>query len=361
MKDNNEKRYALILAGGKGSRLWPISTTNKPKQYLNLYSDNIMINETIKRIENLFKYDDIFVITNIEQKELAERYIDYRIPRENIIYEPMSKNTAMCIFYASIKILNQKGNGTMTILSSDHYIKQSEKLIKNIEEGISLANSHENLVTIGIKPTYPATGFGYIKYNYDDNLKCNIVEEFKEKPIYIKAQEYLESGKYYWNSGMFIWEISTILNNFQKFLPQIYKYKDVIINGFKNNINTLKEVYQKVDAISIDKGILEKASNIKMIKGEFEWLDIGSINDFFKIQEKDQNNNTIKGNSVIEDVDSCNIYNDDDNMIFAIVGTRGLNIVKSNNVVLIAEQEKMIELPSLIKKVQENKELEKYL
>lgn len=361
MKDNNEKRYALILAGGKGSRLWSISTTNKPKQYLNLYSDNIMINETIKRIENLFKYDDIFVITNIEQKELAERYIDYRIPRENIIYEPMSKNTAMCIFYASIKILNQKGNGTMTILSSDHYIKQSEKLIKNIEEGISLANSHENLVTIGIKPTYPATGFGYIKYNYDDNLKCNIVEEFKEKPIYIKAQEYLESGKYYWNSGMFIWEISTILNNFQKFLPQIYKYKDVIINGFKNNINTLKEVYQKVDAISIDKGILEKASNIKMIKGEFEWLDIGSINDFFKIQEKDQNNNTIKGNSVIEDVDSCNIYNDDDNMIFAIVGTRGLNIVKSNNVLLIAEQEKMIELPSLIKKVQENKELEKYL
>lgn len=356
MKDNNEKRYALILAGGKGSRLWPISTTNKPKQYLNLYSDNIMINETIKRIENLFKYDDIFVITNIEQKELAERYIDYRIPRENIIYEPMSKNTAMCIFYASIKILNQKGNGTMTILSSDHYIKQSEKLIKNIEEGISLANSHENLVTIGIKPTYPATGFGYIKYNYDDNLKCNIVEEFKEKPIYIKAQEYLESGKYYWNSGMFIWEISTILNNFQKFLPQIYKYKDVIINGFKNNINTLKEVYQKVDAISIDKGILEKASNIKMIKGEFEWLDIGSINDFFKIQEKDQNNNTIKGNSVIEDVDSCNIYNDDDNMIFAIVGIRGLNIVKSNNVLLIAEQEKMIELPSLIKKVQENKE-----
>ncbi len=361
MKDNNEKRYALILAGGKGSRLWPISTTNKPKQYLNLYSDNIMINETIKRIENLFEYDDIFVITSIEQKELAERYIDYRIPRENIIYEPMSKSTAMCIFYTSIKILNQKGNGTMTILASDHYIKQSEKLIKNIEEGISLANSHENLVTIGIKPTYPATGFGYIKYHYDDNLKCNIVEEFKEKPIYIKAQEYLESGKYYWNSGMFIWEISTILNNFQKFLPQIYKYKDVIINGLKNNINTLKEVYQKVDAISIDKGILEKASNIKMIKGEFEWLDIGSINDFFKIQEKDQNNNTIKGNSVIEDVESCNIYNDDDNTIFAIAGTRGLNIVKSNNVLLIVEQEKMIELPSLIKKVQENKELEKYL
>lgn len=361
MKDNKEKKYALILAGGKGSRLWPISITNKPKQYLNLYSDNIMINETIKRIENLFEYDDIFIITSIEQKELAERYIDYRIPRENIIYEPMSKSTAMCIFYASIKILNQKGNGIMTILSSDHYINQPEKLLKNIEEGINLATIDENLVTIGIKPTYPATGFGYIKYNYEDNLKCNIVEEFKEKPVYKKAQEYLESGKYYWNSGMFIWKISTILNNFQKFLPQIYRYKDEIISGFQNNTNILKDIYQKVESISIDKGILEKGSNIKMIKGEFEWLDIGSINDFFKIQEKDQNNNTIKGNSVIEDVEYCNIYNDDDNTILAIVGTRGLNIVKSNNVLLIAEQEKMMELPNLIKKIQENKELEKYL
>lgn len=109
MRENNDKRYALILAGGKGSRLWPISTTNKPKQYLNLYSNNIMINETIKRIESIFEYDNIFVITNIGQKELAERYIDNRIPRENIIFEPMSKNTAMCIFYASIRILEQRG------------------------------------------------------------------------------------------------------------------------------------------------------------------------------------------------------------------------------------------------------------
>lgn len=361
MKENNEKKYALILAGGKGSRLWPISTTNKPKQYLNLYSDNIMINETIKRIEKIFEYDNIFVITSIEQKELAERYIDYKIPRENIMYEPMAKSTAMCIFYASIKILNKKGNGTITILSSDHYINQSEKLIKNIEDGIKLANIDENLVTIGIKPTYPATGFGYIKYNYEDSLKCNIVEEFKEKPVYEKAQEYLKSGRYYWNSGMFIWKIFTILNNFQKFLPQIYEYKDEIINSFQYNTNVLKEIYQKVESISIDKGILEKASNIKMIKGEFEWLDIGSINDFFKIQEKDQNNNTIKGISVIEDVEKCNIYNDDNDIMIAVVGTKGLNIVKSNNVIFIAEQEKMIKLPDLIKKMQENKKLEKYL
>lgn len=361
MKEGNEKKYALILAGGKGSRLWPISTTNKPKQYLNLYSDNIMINETIKRIENLFEYDDIFVITSIEQKELAERYIDNRIPRENIIFEPKSKNTAMCIFYASIKILEQKGNGTMTILSSDHYIDESEKLLHNIKEGIELAHKEGNLVTIGIKPTYPATGFGYIKYNYADKLKCNIVEKFKEKPIYEKAKEYIENGKYYWNSGMFIWEISTILNNYKKFLPNIYKYKGQIINCLRNKKDMLENIYEKVEAISIDKGILEKSKHIKMIKGEFKWLDIGSINDFFKIQENDLDNNVKKGNIIDKDIENCNIYNDDNNTLIAIVGTKGLNIIKSNNVILIANKDKMGELPNLIEKIKGDKKLENYI
>lgn len=358
MKENN-KRYALILAGGKGSRLWPISTTNKPKQYLNLYSNNIMINETIKRIESIFEYDNIFVITNIDQKELAERYIDNRIPRENIIFEPMSKNTAMCIFYASIRILEQRGNGTITILSSDHYIDETEKLLNNIEEGIELANKEENLVTIGIKPTYPATGFGYIKYNYDDDLKCNIVEEFKEKPIYEKAREYIESEKYYWNSGMFIWQISTILNNYKQFLPQIYNYKNEIKYNLLN-ANIIEKIYKEVQAISIDKGILEKSNNIKMIKGNFDWLDIGSINDYFKIQEKDMNNNVKKGKIIIEDVENCNIYNDDD-IIVAIVGTKDLNIVKSNNVFFVGNKYKMEKLPNLIQKIQNDVELEKYL
>ena len=364
MKDNYDKcnkKYALILAGGKGTRLWPISTANKPKQYLNLYSENIMINETIKRIEKAFEYDNIFVITSIEQKELAIRYIDYKIPRENIIFEPMSKSTAMCIFYASIKILRQKGNGIVTILSSDHYINETEKLISNIEEGIKLAEKNENLVTIGIKPSYPATGFGYIKYYYNEKLKCNVVQEFKEKPVYEKAREYIESGKYYWNSGMFIWEISSILNNYKKFLPEIYKYKEQISNNIRNEKDVLQNIYENVESISIDKGILEKSNNIKMVKGEFEWLDIGSINDFFKIQEKDLNNNVKKGNLIAEDIENCSIYNDDNSTVIAVVGVKDLNIINSNNVILIANKDKMGELPNLIEKIKCDKEFKKYL
>ena len=363
MKDNYDKcnkKYALILAGGKGTRLWPIGTANKPKQYLNLYSENIMINETIKRIEKIFEYDNIFIITSIEQKELAIRYIDYKIPRENIIFEPMSKSTAMCIFYASIKILKQKGNGIVTILSSDHYIDETEKLISNIEEGIKIAKANENLVTIGIKPSYPATGFGYIKYYYDEKITCNIVQEFKEKPIYEKAIEYLKSGEYYWNSGMFIWKITTILKNFEIFLPSIYKYKEEIENNLEN-FKKLEHIYNEVQAISIDKGILEKSKNIKMLKGEFEWMDIGSINDFFKIQENNLNNNTNKGNFIENDVNNCNIYNDDKKVLIAMLGVEKLNVIKSNNVIFVANKDNMKDLPKLIEKMENNDELKKYL
>ena len=201
----------------------------------------------------------------------------------------------------------------------------------------------------------------YIKYNYDDNLKCNIVEEFKEKPIYEKAREYIESGKYYWNSGMFIWKITSILKNYKEFLPEIYKYKEQIANSIRNGKDVLQNIYKDVESISIDKGILEKSNKIKMVKGEFNWLDIGSINDFFKIQEKDFNNNVKKGNLITEDIENCSIYNDDNRAVIAVVGVKDLNIINSNNVILIANKDKMGELPNLIEKIKCDKELKKYL
>ena len=347
------KRYVLILAGGNGTRLWPISTTNKPKQYLNLYSDNIMINETIKRIENIFDYENIFVITSIEQKELAIRYIDNKIPRENIIFEPMSKNTLMCIFYASIKILEKKGNGIVTILSSDHYINPKEKLIKSIQEGINIATKNDNLVTIGIKPNYPSTEYGYIKYHYDEKIKCNIVQEFKEKPIYKEAVKYLKDGTYYWNSGIFIWKVTAILNNIKKYKPNMYKFIEEIKNNLEN-LEKLKHIYNKVQSISIDKGILEKSKN-------FEWIDIGNINDFFKLKDKKLYNTTNKGNFIGNDINNCNIYNDDRKILIAMIGVNNLNIIKKNNVFLVASNKKMNKLSELLEQIEKDKNLKEYL
>lgn len=365
MKNNyvEVNKYALILAGGNGTRLWPISTKNRPKQFLNLYEENIMINETIKRIEPLFEYKNIFVVINKNQEKIANRYIDFNIPRENIICEPIAKNTAMCIFYAILKIKNLNGNGIITILSSDHYIKQEEKLRDNIIEGIQIANYNENLVIVEIKPTYPATGFGYIKYNYDSKQNCNAVQEFREKPNYDKALEYLESGKYYWNSGIFIWNIETILNSFKTYLLEIYKYKEEI----EKNVNTskedriIKEIYNNIQPISIDKGILEKSNNIKMVKGEFDWMDIGSINDFFKIKVNDENNNVKIGQAIIQDTEETSIYNEDSNCLMVTIGIKNLNIVNCNGVILVANKEKMNQLPQIVDDIKENIKYKKYM
>ena len=189
-------KYALILAGGKGKRLWPISTIENPKQFLNLYGNEIMINETIRRIESLYDYNDIFVIVNEAQKDLAYRYIDSKIPKENIIMEPISKNTAMGIFYAMLKIKKIKGDGIVSILSSDHYIKQEDKLVKDLKQGIKIADKKDSLVILGIKPTYPATGFGYIKCYEDNKDNCYKVEEFKQKPDLDTAKKFVESHQY---------------------------------------------------------------------------------------------------------------------------------------------------------------------
>lgn len=356
-------KYALILAGGKGTRLWPISTEKKPKQFLNLYGNEIMINETIRRIEKIFDYENIFIIINEQQSDLAYRYIDNRVPRENIIIEPESKNTAMCIFYATLKIKKIKSDGIITVLSSDHYIEEKDKLQESIITAMEVAMCNENLVTIGITPTYPATGFGYIKYANTKDKDYYSVIEFKEKPKYDKALEYIKSNCYVWNSGMFIWKIESILKSFKDYLPNIYKFKDKLYTsiGTDKEQKIVKEIYKKIENISIDKGILEKANNVKMIRGNFKWMDIGNIKDFFEIHEREVNNNIIIGNLIIaKETSNTNILNKSDELLITI-GLENVNIIKDNKVCIVCNKENINDLPQILEKIKLEEKYKKYL
>lgn len=356
-------KYALILAGGKGTRLWPISTEKKPKQFLNLYGNEIMINETIRRIEKIFDYENIFIIINEQQSDLAYRYIDNRVPRENIIIEPEAKNTAMCIFYATLKIKKIKSDGIITVLSSDHYIEEKDKLQESIITAMEVAMCNENLVTIGITPTYPATGFGYIKYANTKDKDYYSVIEFKEKPKYDKALEYIKSNCYVWNSGMFIWKIESILKSFKDYLPNIYKFKDKLYTsiGTDKEQKIVKEIYKKIENISIDKGSLEKANNVKMIRGNFKWMDIGNINDFFEIHEREVNNNIIIGNLIIaKETSNTNILNKSDELLITI-GLENVNIIKDNKVCIVCNKENINDLPQILEKIKLEEKYKKYL
>ena len=362
MKKDKMNKYVLILAGGNGTRLWPISIERKPKQFLHLYGNEIMINETIQRVEKIFNYENIFIIVNEKQNELANKYIDFNIPRQNIISEPETKNTAMCIFYATLKIKKMKGDGVITVLSSDHYIEGNDKLLQNIEDGIKLAINTNSLVTIGIQPSYPATGFGYIKYCTDSKNNCNTVIEFKEKPSYEMAVRYLQSNEYVWNSGMFIWQEKTILEKFKKYMPDIYNEKQKIYNAIntEDEKEVIKDIYNHIQPISIDKGILEKAYDIKMVKANFKWMDIGTIKDFFKIYPKDDLGNTYIGETITKDLKKCNILNNSEELVVAI-GIEDINIVKANNVCVVYNRKKEDLLAEILQTIKLNPKYNKYL
>lgn len=357
------ENFLLILAGGKGNRLWPISTDKLPKQFINLYGNEIMINETIRRVENIFKYENIFVIINEEQFEMAERYIDSKIPRENIITEPKARNTAMCIFLATLKIKKMKGDGVISILSSDHYIEDNNKLQKALSNAIEVAKTEENIVTIGITPTYPATGFGYIKYDkYNDNIDYYLVNEFKEKPNYEKAVEFISSNEYVWNSGMFVWKTETILLNFERHLPNMYKYNNILYNAMQtaDESEVVKETYERIESISIDKGILEKANSIKMIKADFEWMDLGSIKDFFEIHPKDADSNVLLGNTITNDVSYSYVYNNTDDLLVAI-GINNVSIIRNNNVCIVCNNKNINEISKIHENIKNQENYKKFM
>ncbi|MBO5178736.1 MAG: mannose-1-phosphate guanylyltransferase [Clostridia bacterium] len=358
------KNYLLIMSGGKGSRLWPISTEERPKQFLNLYGNEIMINETIRRVEKIYDFENIFIITNKEQEELAYRYIDARIPRENIIIEPAMRNTAMAIFYGTTLIREKHGDGTVAIFSSDHYIDEEEKFQDAVKDAINFVEQEDDILTIGIEATYPATRFGYIKYlEKNNNSKYYNVIEFKEKPNKEKAIEFIESKQYTWNSGMFFGKTEAILNNFEKYLPNIYKY----IEDIKNSIEDLKtgkeqieKIYSEVESISIDRGILEKSDSIKMLKADFGWNDVGDLKELFNVKNTDLSNNSVWGNCILNETENTNIYNGEDGIVITL-GVSNISVVKNNNICLVCDNNQINKIPEIYQKIKDREEYKRFL
>ena len=297
---------ALIMAGGKGTRFWPLSTEEKPKQFLNLIGEKTMLQMTVDRIKDLIPIEQIFICTGENYKELVKEQLPY-ITDRNIIIEPEGRNTAPCIALSTIVINRYYKNSNIVVLPSDHLINDEERFREIIKlANTELENNKETIITLGMKPDRPETGYGYIKLgeNKKDLTNGEIfeVESFVEKPNLEKAQEYLESGSYLWNGGMFVWNTTHILNEFKKHMPNTYealhKADQVEENLLQNFIN---ENYKKTEAISVDYGILERTDSIKVIPSDIGWDDIGSWEaiERYRIKDKD-------GNIHIGDINSLN-------------------------------------------------------
>lgn len=336
---------ALIMAGGKGERFWPLSTDEKPKQFLNLIGKESMIQHTVRRLQGLIPLERIFIVTANTYRDLIKEHIP-NLPNENIIVEPQGKNTAPCIALSAFYIRERYENATISVLPSDHLILDEEKFRNAIKIGEEFIESNnEAIITIGIKPTRPDTGYGYIQ-TFDDDLNINkfdikAVKSFKEKPHLSDAEIYFREKEYLWNSGMFIWKASNIIRLTKEFLPEIYE----IINDINiNDISDIKEKYTRVEPISIDYGIMEKAKNIYVIPGDFGWDDLGSWNSLSRYKDTDESNNVIDGS-----VAMLNSYNNiiQTNKKTYLLGIENIIIIETENEIMVANRDNISSIKEL--------------
>lgn len=355
------RKTALIMAGGKGERFWPKSRQNLPKQFLSLTDDGkTMIQLTVERILPLVEIQDIYVVTNEQYKQLvAEQLPD--LPEENILCEPDGRNTAPCIGLGAAYIKRKYGDAMMIVLPADHLIKYNDIFARTLENACDVAEEGNNLVTLGIVPNYPETGYGYIK---TDNAKrkkeAYEVEQFVEKPDYEVAKSYVENGNYYWNSGMFVWKVSSLFYNMKKYMFDTYKGLMSIyeVIGTEHEATVLKEIFLGFASNSIDYGIMEKASDIYLIPGTFGWDDVGSWLAVERIRETDKQGNVYNNNAVALNTKNCTIVGN--TRLIATIGIENLIVVDTDDVLLIAEKRETENIKKLLFKLREEGK-DKYL
>ena len=348
------KTTAVIMAGGRGERFWPKSRNNRPKQFLSLTSDGeTMIQKTVKRLFPLVDMEDIYIVTNAAYTELVLDQLP-DLPKENILAEPCARNTAPCIAFAASVIKQKYDDAVMLVLPSDHLIGYEDIYINTLKKAIRAAEQGKNLVTIGITPTYPETGYGYINFGKECGDTYE-VERFVEKPDLPTAKEYLASGKYLWNSGMFVWKVTSILADMKEFMPDIYDGAVRIGEAFNTPgfEDVLVKEFYAFRSESVDFGIMEKADNIYTIPGSFGWDDVGSWLAVERINETDDDKNYIEGDVISIGSERTTICGG--KRLVAAVGLEDIIIVDTDDAVLVCSKNSTQDVKKVIAQLKEAK------
>lgn len=334
------KVTALIMAGGRGERFWPRSRRNLPKQFLSLTDDGrTMIQLTVERILPLVDIEDIYIATNKDYRQLALEQLP-GIPEENILCEPIGRNTAPCIGLGAVHIAKKYEDAIMLVLPSDHLIKFTKMYQTTLRDACRIAEEGTNLVTIGIMPDYPETGYGYIKFDAKEpEGRAYRVDRFVEKPSLEAAKEYLAAEEYLWNSGQFIWKVSSILKNMKQYMPDTYsrllRIQEAI--GTPEQEMVLDKEFREMESQSIDYGIMEKAKDIFILPGAFGWDDVGSWLAVGRIKKTNELGNVVDGNIITVNTKNCIIQGG--RKLIAAVGLRDLIIVDTEDATLICEKD----------------------
>jgi mannose-1-phosphate guanylyltransferase len=357
-QQKNKNTYVAIMAGGIGSRFWPLSRVNHPKQFLDILgTGKTLIQQTFERFTKLVPVENIYVITANEYLGITHQQLPH-LPKENILGEPFRKNTAPCIAYISFKLQQINPDASLIVAPADHLILQEENFLDVCNEALGFVNHFNALITIGIQPTYPNTGYGYIQHEgIEAAPSVYKVKTFTEKPNKELAQTFIASGDFLWNSGIFVWQVKRGIYAFQKHMPEMYE----LFAAEEEKLNSEEEkavieaIYPQCSNISIDFGVMEKADNVFVIPAAFGWSDLGTWNSAWENMEKDYYENAVAGENVIVfDATKC-VVNVPDKKLVVLQGLEDYIIADTKDVLLICQKDKEQEIKNYVAEVKRNK------
>jgi len=342
------------MAGGVGSRFWPLSKQKYPKQFLDvLNTGKSLFQATYERFVQLCPKENIFIVANQDYESIIRSQIP-DIKSDQILLEPMTRNTAPCVAYAAYKILQIDEKAIMVVAPSDHLILNEIKFIDTVIKAMEFASDKDVLVTLGITPNRPDTGYGYIQKNEEKKDEAFYkVKTFTEKPNLELAKSFVESGEFLWNAGIFVWNVKSIIKAFDQILPDVAKSFESKNNMFftPDEKNFIQKAYTTCPTISIDYGIMEKAHNVYVLPSDFGWSDIGTWNSIFEFLQKDENNNAIRGKYVfVRNAKNC-IINVSDKKLLAVNNVENLIIVESDDIILVADKSKEQDIRHVVNEI----------
>ncbi|MBC3759484.1 mannose-1-phosphate guanylyltransferase [Hyunsoonleella sp. SJ7] len=351
----NKNYYAILMAGGVGSRFWPVSTRDFPKQFHDMLgTGDTLLQKTFYRLASFIPKENILILTNERYNDLVLEQLPILNP-DQVVLEPAMRNTAPCILYASLKIQKENPDAVMIVAPSDHWIEDEKAFAKNVTQAFEFCSENDALMTLGIQPTFPNTGYGYIEYDKSSSTEIKPVNQFREKPDYNTAKEFIAQGNFLWNAGIFMWSVKSVVNAFKNNQPNLFE----LFEGGMASYNTdaeksfISENYPKAENVSVDYAIMEKSKNVFVIAAEFDWNDLGTWGSLYDKLDKSESDNALVNAMVLAEEASGNMIRTEKKKIVVVDGISDYIIVDKEDVLLIYPKAKEQDIKKTLQKVKD--------
>jgi mannose-1-phosphate guanylyltransferase len=347
--------YAILMAGGVGSRFWPVSTQNFPKQFHDMLgTGDTLIQKTFRRLSNIIPKENIFILTNERYNDLVFEQLP-ELTKRQVVLEPAMRNTAPCILYAALKIQKENKDAVMIVAPSDHWIEDEKAFSQNVQQAFHFCTTNDALMTLGIMPTFPNTGYGYIEYDKTSNEAIKVVKQFREKPDYVTAKDFITQGNFLWNAGIFMWSVSSVISAFKNNQPELYHLFEQGIDLYNTDLefDFIRDHYGKAKNISVDYAIMEKSTNVYVLPATFDWNDLGTWGSLYDKLDKNSEQNAVVNARVLTEDASGNMIRANKDKIVVIDGLKNYIIIDKEEVLLIVPKEKEQDIKKVLQKVKD--------